>query len=56
MFKGQNTSGTSYGVQVEAGHSDHYVIASNTVVGNMLGGVHDAGMGLHKSVTGNVET
>jgi hypothetical protein len=31
------------------------VIASNTVVGNIAGGVMDSGSGTHKSVAGNVD-
>ena len=54
VFRGENTSSTKYGVEVEAGAGDRYVIASNTVVGNVAGGVSDEGSGAHKSVTGNV--
>ena len=54
VFRGENTSSTKHGVEVEAGASDRYVIASNTVVGNVAGGVSDEGSGAHKSVTGNV--
>lgn len=55
VFRGENQSGTKFGVEVEVGASDRYVVASNTVVGNVAGGVMDRGSGTHKSVTGNVD-
>ena len=45
---------TSYGVQVEAGASDRYVLAMNTLTGNVRGALADGGRGVHKTVSGNV--
>ena len=55
VFSGQGSSGTRYGVEVERGSSDRYVISANTLVGNRAGGVLDGGTGKHTTVQGNVE-
>lgn len=54
VFKGQSTSATKYGVEVEAGVSDRYVISANTLVGNLDGGLSDGGTGTHKALSANV--
>ena len=57
-FVGQDQDSTSvsqrYGIYVEAGPSDYYVIMGNICYGNVTGPYDDLGTGTHKSVTGNV--
>jgi hypothetical protein len=43
-----------YGIIVNGGSSDYYVIQSNLVSGNATGGVSDGGTGTHKAVGNNV--
>lgn len=54
VFDGQNSSNTKFGVEIEAGPSDRYVVSANTLIGNAVGGLDDGGSGLRKTVTGNV--
>jgi hypothetical protein len=43
-----------YGVYVDTGASDHYIVRGNLVRGNVSGGVNDGGSGGNKSVGDNV--
>jgi hypothetical protein len=43
-----------YGVEVQSGASDHYIITNNRVRGNTTGTVIDGGSGSNKSVTQNI--
>jgi hypothetical protein len=49
-------SGTtqSYGILVDAGTSNNYVITGNNVTGNFTAGISDSGTGAIKNVTGNI--
>lgn len=44
----------SYGIQVQTGASDYYIITGNLVNGNLSVGVSDGGSGTHKNVAGNI--
>ena len=39
-----------YGIEVEGGASDRYVVSSNTLTGNLHGGLSDGGCGKSKAV------
>ena len=54
VFKGQASANTRFGVEIEPGPSDRYVVTSNTATGNVLGGVGDGGTGAGSSVANNV--
>ena len=54
VFDGQNSSNTKFGVEIEAGPTDRYVVSANTLIGNAVGGLKDGDSGLWKSVAGNV--
>jgi hypothetical protein len=54
VFHGQKTSSTSFGIEVEPGSSNNYVISANTLVGNIRAGLRDGGKGPNKQVTANV--
>ena len=54
VFDGQGSSNTRFGVQIEPGLSDRYVVSANTLIGNAEGGLNDGGRGERKTVTGNV--
>lgn len=43
-----------YGIEVQGGASDRYVVSSNTLTGNLHGGLSDGGGGKSKAVQGNV--
>ena len=44
-----------YGICVNAGNSDDYVIANNNLVGNVIGGLGDGGTGTNKMVVNNLQ-
>uniref|UniRef100_A0A7S2FP30 Right handed beta helix domain-containing protein n=1 Tax=Haptolina brevifila TaxID=156173 RepID=A0A7S2FP30_9EUKA len=48
------TSTTRYGIEIQPGASDRYVVTANTLTGNVKGGLRDYGEGKAKSVVGNV--
>ena len=54
VFDGQNSSNTKFGVEIEAGPSDRYVVSANTLIGSVEGGLKDGGTGSRKTATGNV--
>ena len=54
VFRGQGSSGTKFGVAIEAGSSDNFVVAGNTLVGNRVGGISDNSTGTNKVVANNV--
>lgn len=54
LFFRRKTS-QQYGIQVEAGDSDRYVITSNTLTGNQGVGLDDGGNGEHKAVANNID-
>jgi hypothetical protein len=43
-----------YGIEIERGASDRYVISMNTLTGNLAGGLDDGGSGKAKAVESNV--
>ena len=43
-----------YGVQIERGASDRYVVSMNTLTGNLAGGLEDFSTGKSKAVQSNV--
>ena len=55
VFNAQQSAQHRYGVEIEAGASDRYVVQGNTATQNVVGGIHDGGTGSRKSVTSNVE-
>jgi hypothetical protein len=55
VFKGQGSANHRYGVEIEGGSSDRYVVTSNMLAGNVMGGVADGGTGAAKSVANNVQ-
>eukprot|EP01043_Picozoa_sp_COSAG02_P044871 COSAG02_NODE_4048_length_5862_cov_18.270692_7_plen_571_part_00 len=55
VFDGQDSSNTKFGVEVEPGLSDRYIVSGNTLVGNAEGGLRDGGRGKRKTATGNVD-
>lgn len=44
----------SYGIVVNTGASDHYIITSNDTTNNVTGGISDNGTGTHKVVANNI--
>ena len=44
----------NYGITVQSGASDRYIISQNRTTGNTSGGVSDGGSGSNKSVTANI--
>lgn len=54
VFDGQDSSNTRFGVEIEAGLSDRYIVSANTLIGNVEGGLEDGGTGERKNVAGNV--
>ena len=54
LFFRRKTS-QQYGIQVEAGDSDRYVITSNTLTGNQGVGLDDGGNGENKAVANNID-
>lgn len=46
--------GNSYGIVINTGASDHYVVVGNLLAGNISGALLDGGTGSHKAVANNV--
>jgi hypothetical protein len=44
---------TKFGVEIEAGGSDRYVVTGNKLSGNLWGGLHDGAKGADAVVQGN---
>ena len=54
VFRGSSSAMSRWGVEIQKGSSDRYVVTGNTLVGAVNGGVFDGGDGSSKSVEGNV--
>lgn len=48
------TKTQTYGLLINAGASDNYIVTGNLFVGNLTGGISDGGTGIHKVVTNNL--
>lgn len=46
--------GQSYGIFIDTGSSDRYIVRGNNLTGNALGGMQDLGTGTNKRIGGNV--
>ena len=53
VFRGQNSSAHKYGVEVQQGMSDRYIVTANTLTGNAAC-VVDGGLGPNKQIVSNV--
>ena len=54
VFKQQIQSQHKYGIEIEKGSSNHYIITSNALYGNIAGGLFDGGEGKSSSVDQNL--
>lgn len=48
------TNNQGYGILINSGSSDYYIVSNNLCQDNVTGTISDAGTGIHKSVMGNV--
>ena len=54
VFNAEQLAKHRFGIEIEAGSSQRYVVQGNTVTQNLAGGISDAGTGKGKSVANNV--
>ena len=56
VFSNQVSAATKYGIEIEAGTSNQYVVLGNTLIGNAVGGLSNDGTGTDSAVANNVGT
>ncbi len=54
VFANQAQASTAHGVMIEAGASDRFVVAGNTLTGNLQSGLSDSSTGVNKAVANNI--
>ena len=54
VFNAQQAAQHRFGIEIEPGGSQRYVVQGNTVTQNLAGGIRDGGTGTSKSVANNV--
>ena len=54
VFKNQEDAQHKYGIEIEQGHSDRFIITSNSLLGNIAGGLSNGGAGKTTSIENNL--